>query len=72
MTTPKPQTRSLKEEIEAIKRGRPRLSETPEQAKKRQQAQSKAAALAAQVLKARHKDEYDEIYRAAKEEMGID
>jgi hypothetical protein len=47
------------------------LGLTGEQRKERANKQAAAAALASQVLKSRHKDEYDALYAQAKEEMGV-
>lgn len=47
------------------------LGLSEEQRKERANKQAAAAALASQVLKSRHKDEYDTLYAQAKEEMGV-
>lgn len=68
--SPQPTRPSLRDEIKT-RRGPVGLGLTEEQRKERNNLQAKAAALAMQVLKSRHKDEYDDLYRQAKEEYGV-
>ena len=65
--TPK---KSLRDEITG-RRGPKGLGLSPEERAARNKAQAGAAALAAAVLKSRHKEEYDALYAEAKKEMGV-
>lgn len=65
------QRASLRAELDRAKGSRSKQSD-PEAAKARNIGMAKAAALATSVLKARHKEEYDTLYKQAKSEMGLD
>lgn len=67
-----PDNTPLKDELDKARasNGRPRTV-NPEDAKARNIAMAKAAALAASVLKHRHKEEYDNLYQKAKKEVGL-
>ena len=71
MTTADSKSKSLRDELGSVRRG-PKSVLNDSERKERNKAQAGAAALAASVLKSRHKAEYDTLYNQAKGEMGID
>jgi len=60
----------IKSENDRPKRGRP-ARYTPEERVERAQKAAQAQQLALSVLRQRHKEEYDDLYAQAKEEVGL-